>query len=171
MPNFLYFHIYCWNTTPAKKLTQLNSTWVVTPPPHKHLSDELQIWGKARSRSYQGKIIARWKTTFDGRHPLMEDTLWWKTSFDGRQTLMENYLWWKTTFDGGSLHCWAHISVSILPLSKIGADLPLFSSIISGFPAEICTISAIFGPNLHHFCPIFGSNFAQQDLYQEVYFY
>ena len=105
MPNFLYFHIYCWNTTPAERLTQLNSTWVVTPPPHKHLSDELQIWGKARSRSYQGKIIARWKTTFDGRHPLMEDVLWWKTNFDGKLPLMEDDLWWWLTALLGPYFC------------------------------------------------------------------
>ena len=41
-----------------------------------------------------------WKTTFDGRQPLMEDNLWWKMTFDERRPLMEDELWWKTTFDG-----------------------------------------------------------------------
>ena len=45
-----------------------------------------------------------WKTTFDGRQPLMEDDFWWKKTFDGRRTLMEDNLRWKTTniqqFDG-----------------------------------------------------------------------
>ena len=53
----------------------------------------------------------RWKTTFDGRQPsmeddlrwktpLMEDDLQWKTTFDGRRPSMEDNLRWKTTFDG-----------------------------------------------------------------------
>ena len=40
----------------------------------------------------------RWKTTFDGRRPLMEDGLQWKTTFDGRRPSMEDDLRWKTTF-------------------------------------------------------------------------
>ena len=42
-----------------------------------------------------------WKTTFDGRQPLMEDDLWWKTTFDWRRPLMKDDRWLKTTFDGG----------------------------------------------------------------------
>ena len=42
----------------------------------------------------------KWKTNFDGRHPLMEDDLWWKMTFDRRRPLMEDDLWRKTTFDG-----------------------------------------------------------------------
>ena len=33
-----------------------------------------------------------WKTTFDGRQPLMKDNLWWKTTFDGRQPYKANFL-------------------------------------------------------------------------------
>ena len=36
----------------------------------------------------------QWKTTFDGRQPLIED------SFGGRQPWMEDDHRWKTTFDG-----------------------------------------------------------------------
>ena len=35
-----------------------------------------------------------WKTTFDGRQPLMKDNFWWKMTLK-----MEDDLWWKTTFD------------------------------------------------------------------------
>ena len=35
-----------------------------------------------------------WKTTFERRHPLLEDDHWWKTTFDGRS------LQWKMTFNG-----------------------------------------------------------------------
>ena len=42
----------------------------------------------------------RWKTTFDGRGPLMEDDLWWKTTFDWRPPLTEDDIWRKATFDG-----------------------------------------------------------------------
>ena len=52
----------------------------------------------------------RWKTTLDGRQPLMEDELdgrqpfteemlWWKTTIDERQPLMEDDLWCKMTFN------------------------------------------------------------------------
>ena len=41
-----------------------------------------------------------WKTTFDGRQPLIEDNLRWKTTLDGRRPSMEDNLWWKTTFYG-----------------------------------------------------------------------
>ena len=41
-----------------------------------------------------------WKTTVDGRWPLVEDDFWWKTTFYERRPLMENNLLWKTTFDG-----------------------------------------------------------------------
>ena len=42
----------------------------------------------------------QWKTTFDGRQPLMEDDLQWKTTFNGRQPSMEDELRWKTTIHG-----------------------------------------------------------------------
>ena len=60
----------------------------------------------------------RWKMTFGGRQPLLEDDLWWKTTFGGRQPSMEDgvggrrplfgerqpsvedNLRWKTTFVG-----------------------------------------------------------------------
>ena len=42
----------------------------------------------------------QWKTTFDGRPPLMKDNLRWKMTFDGRRPSMEDNLRWKTTFDG-----------------------------------------------------------------------
>ena len=46
----------------------------------------------------------KWKTTFDGRRPLVkddlrwiqplvEDDLWWKTAFGGRRPLVEEDLW------------------------------------------------------------------------------
>ena len=53
-----------------------------------------------------------WKTTLDGRQPLMEDPLWQKTTFDrrgplmrkmiydGRQPLKEDNLGQKTRYDG-----------------------------------------------------------------------
>ena len=41
-----------------------------------------------------------WKTTFDGRQPLMKDHLWWRKTISGRQPLTKDNLWWKTTFDG-----------------------------------------------------------------------
>ena len=41
-----------------------------------------------------------WKTTFDGRQPLMEEDHWWKMTFDKRQPLMEGALLCETTFDG-----------------------------------------------------------------------
>ena len=44
-----------------------------------------------------------WKTTFDGRQPLIGNTFWWKTPFYKRWPLMEEDLWWKTAFDGGQL--------------------------------------------------------------------
>ena len=31
-----------------------------------------------------------WKTTFDGKRPLMEDDSWWKTTFDGKRPLMKD---------------------------------------------------------------------------------
>ena len=42
-----------------------------------------------------------WRATLDGRWPSMEDDLRWKTTFDGRQPSMEESLRWKTTYDGG----------------------------------------------------------------------
>ena len=42
----------------------------------------------------------QWKTTFNGRGPLMEDDLRRKKSFDGRQALMEDDLQRKTTLNG-----------------------------------------------------------------------
>ena len=42
----------------------------------------------------------RWKATFDGKPPLIEDDPWWKTTFDGRWFLMEDALWWIMAFDG-----------------------------------------------------------------------
>ena len=33
----------------------------------------------------------RWKTTFDGRHPLMEEDPRWKTNFNGRRLLKEGF--------------------------------------------------------------------------------
>ena len=37
----------------------------------------------------------RWKKTFGGRKPLMQDDLRWETTFGGRQPLVEEDLWWK----------------------------------------------------------------------------
>ena len=53
----------------------------------------------------------RWKTTFGGRRPMLEDNLWWKTplveddlrwktTFGGRRLSVEDDLQWKTTFGG-----------------------------------------------------------------------
>ena len=36
-----------------------------------------------------------WKTSFDGRLPLMNDNLRWKMTFDKRWPSMENNLWWR----------------------------------------------------------------------------
>ena len=41
-----------------------------------------------------------WKTTFDGRRPLMEDTLWCKRTFDKRRPLLDDDPLSKMTFDG-----------------------------------------------------------------------
>ena len=48
----------------------------------------------------QSRCYGRLKTTFGGRQPSVEDTLWWKTTFGGRQHLVEDDLQWKTTFSG-----------------------------------------------------------------------
>ena len=63
---------------------------------------EENLWWKTTFDGRQPLIEDdfQWKTTFDERWPLMEDDLWWKTTFDGRQPLMEVDLWWKTAFDG-----------------------------------------------------------------------
>ena len=47
----------------------------------------------------------RWKMTFTGRQPLVEDDLWCKnlrckTTFGGRQPSVDDNLQWKTTFCG-----------------------------------------------------------------------
>ena len=42
----------------------------------------------------------RWKTPFDGRRPLMEDTIGWKTTLDERHPWMEDDVLLKMTFDG-----------------------------------------------------------------------
>ena len=42
----------------------------------------------------------RWKTTFGGRQPSMEDDLWWKMTFGERRPLVEDKLRLKTTFGG-----------------------------------------------------------------------
>ena len=39
----------------------------------------------------------RWKTTFSGRQPLVEDDLQWKMTFGGRQPLVGDDPWWKMT--------------------------------------------------------------------------
>ena len=45
----------------------------------------------------------RWKMTFNGRRPSMEDNLLWKTTYDRRQHSMENDLRCKTSYDGRKL--------------------------------------------------------------------
>ena len=48
------------------------------------------------------KGYGRWKMTFGGRRPMVEDDLWWKATFGGRQPSVEDDLWWKTNFGGDS---------------------------------------------------------------------
>ena len=40
-----------------------------------------------------------WKTTFDGRRPLMENKFWKETTYERRRLLTEDDHWRKTTFD------------------------------------------------------------------------
>ena len=44
-----------------------------------------------------------WKTTFNGKRPLMEDNLRWKMTFEGRQHSMEDSLWWNISINGRQL--------------------------------------------------------------------
>ena len=37
-------------------------------------------------------LFPAWKTTFDGRQPLIEENLCWETILDGRPPLMEDNL-------------------------------------------------------------------------------
>ena len=53
--------------------------------------------GQLRGSSEEENDL-RWKTTIDGKRPLMEDKLQWKTTFDGRQPSMDNNLRRKTIF-------------------------------------------------------------------------
>ena len=46
------------------------------------------------------KVLWKWKTTFSGRRPLVEDNLCWKITFGGRWPSVENNFWLKTTFCG-----------------------------------------------------------------------
>ena len=45
----------------------------------------------------------RWKTSFGGRRPSVEDDLWWKTTVGGRHPLVADTLWWKMTFSESKL--------------------------------------------------------------------
>ena len=49
-----------------------------------------------------------WRTTFDGRQPLIEDNLWWRMTFGEKRSLIEDVLLWKTTYDVG--HLWWKMS-------------------------------------------------------------
>ena len=80
--------------------------------------------GIAFRRVYPAQpVTTQWKTTFDGRRPLMEDGLWLKMTFDWRLPLMEDDLWWKTTFNGrrqrGLAHCWKAHGAGHIPLCGI----------------------------------------------------
>ena len=46
-------------------------------------------------------IQTQWKTTLNGRQPLMEDGLWRMTAFEGWQPLLGDDLGLKMGFDGG----------------------------------------------------------------------
>ena len=46
------------------------------------------------------RCYGRWKTTFGGRRPSLEDNLRWKMTFGGRRLLLEDNLRWKTTYCG-----------------------------------------------------------------------
>ena len=45
--------------------------------------------------------VGRWKMSFGGRQPVVEDDLWWEMTFGGRRLMVEDDLWGKTTFIGG----------------------------------------------------------------------
>ena len=57
------------------------------------------VWFRL-SKYFLSKGPSLWATTFNGRHPSMEDDLRWKTTYDGRRPMMEDDLRWKTTYDG-----------------------------------------------------------------------
>ena len=56
---------------------------------------------KATFRGTQPRVEEdlRWKMTLGGRRPSMEDNLRWKTTFDGNWPLMKDGLWWNKIFD------------------------------------------------------------------------
>ena len=68
--------------------------------PHQTFERVLCLVGYVFDMQTYLRIRNWWRTTFDGRGPLMEDNFWWKMTFDGMQTLMEDALLWKMTFDG-----------------------------------------------------------------------
>ena len=60
---------------------------------------DLVCWLYSQMKDW-AKFYGRWKTTFGGRWPSVEDNFYWKTTFGGRWPLVEDNLRWKTTFGG-----------------------------------------------------------------------
>ena len=68
------------------------------------MGEDSLCWKKTTNQLYRKTTFdwrwLRWEATFDGRPPLMEDTLWLKTPFDWRHPLIGDALWWEMPFDG-----------------------------------------------------------------------